>query len=116
MDNKIMKYLLPRISKVLAMCFVVMLCGKVQVQGEVPLVSDVEGQPLGANAKRLISALEYLGAALPETLSKSLKQAADNRDAEKVQQLLDQQVLFVVDLNPEVRVKVNRGPGKGKWR
>ncbi|NOX99194.1 MAG: CehA/McbA family metallohydrolase [Verrucomicrobia bacterium] len=107
-----MKYLISRIFAVLAWCLVAAFCLKVDAQNEVPVVSDVEGQPLGANVKRLISALEYLGAPLSEEVSRGLKKAADDRDAEKVQQVLDKEVLFVVDLNPEVRVKVRRGPGK----
>lgn len=82
-----------------------------RAQDGVPLVSEVEGQPLGANVKRLIDALEYLGSPLPEDLSKKLSEAAVNRDAAQLQQLLDQEVLFAVHLNPEVRVKVARGPG-----
>ncbi len=107
-----MKYLTPRISTVLVWCLAAAFCLKVEAQNEVRVVSDVEGQPLGANVKRLISALEYLGAPLSEGVSRELKKAADDRDAEKVQQVLDTEVLFVVDLNPEVRVKVRRGPGK----
>lgn len=110
-DNKKMKFLPPRFSMVLTGCLVVAFCIKGVAQTEVSTVSDVEGQPLGANAKRLISALEYLGRPLAEKDSKDLKAAAEARDAEKIQQILDKQVLFVVDLNPEVRVKVRRGPG-----
>lgn len=71
---------------------------------------EVEGQPLAANVKRLMEAMEYLGAPLPAEVSKSLKDAADARDAQKLQQLLDPYVLLVVSLNPESRVKVARGP------
>ncbi len=75
-------------------------------------VSGVPGQPLGANVNRLIQTLDYLGSPLPEPLVAELKQAAEERDAEQLQRLLDPQVLFVVSLNPEVRVKVETGPGK----
>src|SRR5688500_10118486 len=73
---------------------------------------EVEGQPLAANVLRLAEALTYLGAPLPEPLSKELAEAADRRDAERLQRLLDPQVLVVVSLNPESRVKVERGPAK----
>jgi len=104
-----MKFLPLKISVVRGCCLVVLIC--MQAHGEVPVVEDVDGQPLGANVKRLLAALEYLGAPLPEGLSRQLREAANKRDAAKLQQLLDQQVLFVVDLNPKVRVKVRRGPG-----
>jgi hypothetical protein len=71
---------------------------------------EVEGQPLAANVKRLVESLEYLGAPMPAEVSAHLKEAADARDAQKLQQLLDPYVLLVVSLNPESRVKVARGP------
>ncbi len=79
---------------------------------EVELVADVDGQPLGANVTRVIEALAFLGAPLPEQLAAELKQAARDRDAVRLQKLLDPQAVFVLSLNPEVRVKVQRGPGK----
>jgi hypothetical protein len=81
-------------------------------QAEVPLIEDVEGQPLGANATRLVQALAFLGAPLPDETGTAIQAAARQRDARKLQQLLDPQVLFVVSLNPEVRVKVTRGPAR----
>ncbi|MBC8356662.1 MAG: CehA/McbA family metallohydrolase [Planctomycetes bacterium] len=71
---------------------------------------SVEGQPLAANAKRLLSALEYVGRPLSEEESNRVLVAADARDANMLQQLLDPHVLFVVSLNAESRVKVQRGP------
>ncbi len=72
----------------------------------------VEGQPLAANVKRLLQALDYLGAPLPVESTKALKLACDDHDATKIQRLLDPHVLLSVHLNPEVRVKVARGPAK----
>ncbi len=72
-------------------------------------VIEVGGQPLGANVERLISALEYLGHPLSGQLKSQLESAARDRDSGSLQQLLDPQVLLVVSLNPEVRVKVARG-------
>jgi hypothetical protein len=71
---------------------------------------DVEGQPLAANVERLIQALELLGTPLPSETTSALQAAGRVRDARKIQQVLDRQVLFAVHLNPEVRVKVRRGP------
>src|SRR5262249_22882250 len=77
-----------------------------------PASIPVEGQPLAANVQRLLEALDYLGAPLPAATRTSLEKAARERNAARLQELLDPQVLFVVALNPEVRVKVQRGPGK----
>ncbi|MCI0422901.1 MAG: CehA/McbA family metallohydrolase, partial [Acidobacteria bacterium] len=76
----------------------------------------VEGQPLASNVQRLIQALEFLGAPLPAETKSSLQAAGRARDARKIQQLLDPRVLFVVSLNPEVRVKVTRGPAASVLR
>ncbi|MCS7468947.1 CehA/McbA family metallohydrolase [Stieleria sp. ICT_E10.1] len=74
----------------------------------------VDGQPLGANITRVIEALEYLGQPLDDDIARSLRAAARQRDAEALQEILDDHVLFVVSLNPEVRVKVARGPAPAR--
>lgn len=74
------------------------------------IVADVDGQPLGQNAERLIKALDFLGFPLPDDVKKDLAAAADRRDAKRIQEILDARVLLQVSLNPESRVKVARGP------
>src|SRR5262249_29636667 len=74
--------------------------------------AEVEGQPLAANVGRLLQALDSLGAPLPEATRKALQPALAERDARKVQQLLDPHVLFAVTINPESRVKATQGPAK----
>lgn len=74
-------------------------------------VADVEGQPLAANVARLLKALDFLGAPLAGDEAKALGKAVEDKDANKIQELLDRRVLFVVTLNPEARVKVAKGPG-----
>jgi hypothetical protein len=86
-----------------------------QAQGSSPAAvpvprSAVEAQPLGANIERLLDALDYLGAPAPPEFRRELTAAARARDADRLQQLLDQRVLLVVHINPETRVKVARGP------
>ncbi|MCB1275322.1 CehA/McbA family metallohydrolase [Prosthecobacter sp.] len=73
-------------------------------------VIEVEGQPLAANARRLVQALDFLGASLPDDTRTRLQDAITKRDAAGVQAVLDPQVLCVVDINPESRVKARRGP------
>ena len=80
------------------------------VAAERPEVVAVEGQPLAGNVKRLLDTLDFLGAPLSPDATAQLRQAAAERDAVKLQRLLDPHVLLVVTINPESRVKVARGP------
>lgn len=75
-----------------------------------PVVGGVEGQPLAANAARVVKALDFLGWPLPDDAAKPLAAAVDAKDAAAVQKALDPHALFVVTINPEARVKVARGP------
>jgi hypothetical protein len=74
------------------------------------IVTDVEGQPLGQNATRLLQALDFLGTPLAKETAEAVEEAAKARDAAKIQKLLDPHVLLAVNINPESRVKVARGP------
>jgi hypothetical protein len=73
-------------------------------------VIPVAAQPLAANVTRLVEALDFMGASLPSNVKKSVTQAATKPDGDRLQQLLDERALFIVELNPESRVKVRRGP------
>lgn len=73
---------------------------------------EVEGQPLAENAKRLLEALTFLGAPLPQETNTKLKQAIKDQDAKQIQNLLDPHALVLIHINPEARVKVKRGEGK----
>ena len=77
-------------------------------------VEDVEGQPLGANVRRLMAALRYLGTPISDEVSRNLDKAISDQAADRIQTLLDPHVVAAVSLNPEVRVKVVRGPGKAE--
>jgi hypothetical protein len=67
---------------------------------------------LAANVTRLVEALDFLGASLPAETKASLAEAARKADTDRLQQVMDQHALFIVELNPESRVKVRRGPAK----
>ena len=82
---------------------------------DLPIV-EVEGQPLGANVLRLARALDFLGAPLPREELSRLEAAAEARDSEAIQKLLDPRALAAVSINPEVRVKARRGPAKAVLR
>ena len=75
-----------------------------------PIVDDVEGQPLARNADRLAKALDFLGFPLPFDVAKELSAAIDAKDAKKIQKILDARALAQVTINPESRVKASRGP------
>src|SRR5687767_7890928 len=56
--------------------------------------SAVEAQPLGANIVRLLDALDLLGAPVGAALRRDVTTAARDRDAGRLQQLLDDRVLL----------------------
>jgi hypothetical protein len=74
-----------------------------------PVIGGIEGQPLAANVNRVAKALELVGAPFAAATLKELSPAIDAKDAKTLQQTLDKHVLFVVNINPESRVKVARG-------
>jgi hypothetical protein len=78
---------------------------------DLPVVS-VEGQPLAANARRVIQALESIGSPIPTDAAARLAAAIRSRDAALIQTILDKHVLLAVAINPESRVKVLRGPAQ----
>jgi hypothetical protein len=95
--------LFPIVAATLLFASVVFAADKLEPQ-------SVEGQPLGENAKRVLDTLDFLGAGLPKDTSDVIRAAATARDAAKVQELLDPNVLVQVTINPESRVKAMRGP------
>src|SRR5687767_1896238 len=89
-------------------CIVVLVAARSRANE--PEIVQVEGQPLAANVLRVLEALDYLGMPLKAETAAEIKEAAGKRDALRLQRLLDPQVLLVVSINPESRVKVERGP------
>ena len=96
------------------------------VRGQaLPIVTGVEPQPFIAQAMRLVEALEFLGSGIPESDARRLAQLRDASPTETVveemQRILDQYVLAMVQINPEARVSVARGPApaelvQGGWK
>ncbi len=92
---------------------------------ELPKVSGVELQPLRAQARRIVDALEMLGQPLSEDAKQSLEKAYDDVDqaraVQSIQTVLDPLCLAAVEINPESRVSVRQGPAepllvKQGWR
>ena len=101
---------MPRLS--LSLCVVLGLGSSARAIDPPPVVPGIEGQPLAANAGRLAKAFDFLGAPLPAAAGKDLAKAIEDKDAKRVQEVLDPHVLFVVTINPEARVKAARGPAE----
>ncbi len=80
------------------------------------IVENIDPQPLLAQALRLQEALAFLGSALSpadrQHLQQLQRQAQTPATAVQIQQLLDPYCLAMVEINPEARVKVIRGPAK----
>ena len=83
-------------------------------QDPLPLVTEVEAQPLIVHVGRVIEALEFLGQPLSPDAREQLQEAFDHEDdravALAVQAVLDAQCLVGMHINPESRVKVTAGP------
>lgn len=81
-----------------------------------PRVGEVEWQPLAASIRRLMDALEHLGAPLHPADQAALRAALEGEDdseaSDKAQQILDRYCLLGVNINPESRVKVAQGPAR----
>lgn len=95
------------------------------VRAELPIVKEVEAQPLKAQVRRVLAALDFLGEPLGDTAKKqldaALAEANETKAIEGLQKALDPFVLVGVNVNPESRVKVSRGDAAAKlteqgWR
>jgi hypothetical protein len=77
-----------------------------------PPILKVEGQPLAAQVKRVVDALQLLGTPLPAEMLKELEPAIESMDAARIQKAIDKQVMFVVDDNGDGKVSASSGPVK----
>ncbi|HEX5168965.1 MAG TPA: CehA/McbA family metallohydrolase, partial [Cyclobacteriaceae bacterium] len=92
---------------------------------QLPLIENVEAQPLLAQSIRLEEALSFLGSSLSKQDADHLQMLKDAPLAPEttmhIQHILDPYCLFMVEINPEARVKVLRGPAtptlmQGGWK
>ncbi len=105
-----------------------LLAGSASQKPGLPLVRDVDPHPLIAQIWRVLAATELLGHPLgPDdirALGQTLRLARHVEGAstvEAIQRVLDRSCLAHVQINPEMRVKVARGPAipalvRGGWR
>ena len=81
-----------------------------------PIVKNVELQPVIAQVKRVIEATDYLGTPLSAADKQALEAAFTKSDSDEaselIQRSLDKYCLIAVNINPESRVKVAAGPAK----
>jgi hypothetical protein len=93
---------------------VVVFAASTGFAAELPLVTEVEHQPLVAATERLLEALEFVGAPLPAEDTAALQAAFKQTDAKTanraIQSVLDPHCLVGVIINPESRVSVVEGP------
>lgn len=79
------------------------------------VVDDVDWQPVSAQLRRLVEALNYQGAPLARKDEDALRALLDAKEEDglvKAQEILDPYCLFLVSINPESRVKVAQGAAK----
>lgn len=105
---------------------VVLLLAASSVYAEpLPVVTDVELQPLAAQVKRVAQALDSIGTPLSKEQQTALDAALANPNAAEavaaVQKVLDPLCMAGVHVNPESRVKVTQGPARANlmqqgWR
>ena len=83
-----------------------------------PIVADVEYQPLSAQVRRIVEALKILGQPLARDEEARIGQALDTGDLRLgvriFQEVLDRHCLIGVDINPESRVKAAQGPAAAR--
>ena len=76
----------------------------------------VELQPLAAQVGRVVEALNYLGAPLPEADRRAIDDALAGKDERaataRIQEVLDRHSLLDVHINPESRVHVTQGKAR----
>ncbi len=79
-----------------------------------PIYRDVEFQPLSAQVKRVVDALELLGEPLGTEDKARINRAIDSSGGDEpirvMQQVLDKRCLIGIEINPESRVKAAQGP------
>jgi len=87
--------------------------------------ADVDFQPLSSHALRVNDALKLLGEPLAPADEQALLQSANGKGGPagvaEIQRILDKYCLLLVTINPESRVKLERGPAQAElveqgWR
>jgi hypothetical protein len=89
------------------------------------LGADVDLQPLSAQARRVVEAMDMVGSPLPPSDRNELADASRSTDGQagiaRIKTVLDKYCLVTISINPESRVKVARGAAPARlveqgWR
>ncbi|MDP7204885.1 MAG: CehA/McbA family metallohydrolase, partial [Pirellulaceae bacterium] len=120
---------LHKFSRLIPLALIVLLStgllSPIGLPAAVPLVDNVELQPLKAQVQRIADALGFLGEPLSGRERRALERAYGRKDnlqaITEIQNVLDTRVLLSVHINPESRVKVARGTASAElneqgWR
>ncbi len=100
-------------------CLVLLWCALPQARGvlaadQLSPIGGVEHQPFIAATGRLLQALDYIGAPLPDDDLQDIRAAMSDADQQAavtaIQQVLDRHCLAQVNINPESRVSAIDGP------
>jgi hypothetical protein len=98
-------------STVLGTVVLLLAAAAAPAEDKLTIVPEVDAQPLRAQVRRIVQALEFVGAPLSEQVREQLAAASQADDAvTKIQEVLDPLCLVEVHINPEARVKVAPGP------
>lgn len=98
-----------RLTRNAAFAFLTLPAFSPLLWAQLPVVPNVELQPLAAQASRVLEALDSLGEPLPAKDAAAVKAA---RSVEDIQRILDAYCLIGVNINPESRVKAQQGPAR----
>jgi hypothetical protein len=83
---------------------------------KMPGMQVVEMQPLIAQVRRLVEAMDYLGEPFSAADKRALARAAEDEDEGRalveIQTILDRRTLAYVQISPESRISVSRGPAE----
>src|SRR5207237_7585100 len=79
---------------------------------ELPKVGKVELQPLAAQVRRLVEALDYVGVPLPEADTQALQRAGEDKaqGLEAIQSILDPHCLAGVRITAGNQLETLQGP------
>lgn len=101
--------------------FVLLLCLSFSARGQqhqasLPMVENVQAQPLLHQALKVSEALSFVGSALPardiNRLEALSRRPYTRQTVREVQEILDPYCLALVEINSESRVKVEPGPAQ----
>jgi hypothetical protein len=92
----------------------IVLAGCGVTAAQLPIEPTVEAQPLAAQVRRVVDALEYLGTPLPVEDKKALEAALEAKDVKQIQAVMDKHCVAGVRIgkDPKEALSIQPGPAK----